>query len=50
MMHPTATSIASPSLPSVDQGSLRNRRSDDMTYQAVTVAAILLVLGSLWIF
>ena len=26
------------------------RRRDDLTYQAVTVAAILLVLASLWVF
>ena len=26
------------------------RKRDDMAYQAVTVAAILLLLGSLWVF
>jgi hypothetical protein len=29
---------------------LNRRRSEDLVYQAVTVAAILLVLGSLWVF
>jgi hypothetical protein len=27
-----------------------SRKRDDLAYQAVTVAAILLVLGSLWLF
>ncbi len=30
--------------------SARKRPMEDVVYQAVTVAAILLVLGSLWIF
>ena len=31
-------------------GSFRNRPVEDVVYQIVTVAAILLVLGSLWVF
>ena len=42
------------SAPKVDEssnpGSSQSRRLGDMTYQAVTVAAKLLLLGSLWVF
>ena len=31
-------------------GSQRTRPAEDLVYQVVTVAAILLVLGSLWVF
>jgi hypothetical protein len=42
--------IASNPLPPSRQGLLRSRPADDVVYQIVTVAAILLVLGTLWIF
>ena len=31
-------------------GSQPTRKTDDIVYQIVTVAAILLVLGSIWVF
>ncbi len=37
-------------LPSRLTRSLRARPTEDVVYQIVTVAAILLVLGSLWVF
>jgi hypothetical protein len=48
-MHPT-TQIASQPLPGPSNGSLRNRPVEDVVYQIVTLAAILLVMGSLWLF
>ena len=48
-MQPPSQNASQP-LPSSRIGSLRNRPVDDVVYQIVTVAAILLVLGSLWIF
>jgi len=48
MLSPTQ-SVSHPQPPSRN-GSQRFRRSDDVVYQIVTVAAILMVLGSLWIF
>ena len=42
--------IASNPLPRSRKGSLRSRPAEDVAYQIVTVAAILLVLGSLWVF
>jgi hypothetical protein len=48
-MQPTPQ-IASNPLPPSRQGLLRSRPSEDVVYQIVTVAAILLVLGSLWVF
>jgi hypothetical protein len=39
-----------PPLPSRLTRSLRSRPTEDVVYQIVTVAAILLVLGSLWVF
>jgi hypothetical protein len=41
---------ASATLPAPAGGSSQSRRADDLTYQAVTVAAILLLLASLWVF
>jgi hypothetical protein len=41
---------ASHSLPTSRNGSVRTRPTEDVVYQIVTVAAILLVLGSLWVF
>jgi hypothetical protein len=42
--------IASQPLPRPRDGFLRNRPMEDVVYQIVTVAAILLVMGSLWVF
>jgi hypothetical protein len=44
------TSQITHSLPTSDNGSLRARPIEDLVYQLVTVAAILLVLGSVWVF
>jgi hypothetical protein len=44
---PQAASI---SMPAPASGIERLRQTDDRVYQIVTVAAILLVLGSLWVF
>lgn len=41
---------ASHPLPSSRNGSVRSRLTEDVVYQIVTVAAILLVLGTLWVF
>jgi hypothetical protein len=48
-MQPTQP-IASHPLPIPGGGFLRGRPMEDIVYQIVTVAAILLVLGSLWVF
>jgi hypothetical protein len=37
-------------LPQAADAVAPSRQRDDLAYQAVTVAAILLVLGSLWLF
>jgi hypothetical protein len=41
---------ASTFVPAPTAGSTQSRKAEDLTYQAVTVAAILLLLGSLWVF
>src|ERR1035438_7212662 len=41
---------ASASLPAPGGNSSQSQRADDLAYQAVTVAAILLLLASLWVF
>ena len=46
-MHPPTQSVPHPQAPSRN-GSERSR--EDVVYQIVTLAAILLVLGSLWVF
>jgi hypothetical protein len=48
-MHPP-TQSASHSLPTSRKDSRRTRPTEDVVYQIVTLAAILLVLGSLWVF
>lgn len=48
-MQPTPQ-IASHPLPGQRNGFLRNRPMEDVIYQIVTLAAILLVMGSLWVF
>lgn len=42
--------FASNSLSPSRAGFLRSRPAEDVVYQLVTVAAILIVLGSLWVF
>jgi hypothetical protein len=42
--------IASQPLPRPRNGFLRNSPMEDVVYQLVTVAAILLVIGTLWVF
>jgi hypothetical protein len=44
-----STSQSAPILPE-SCGLEQLRKRDDLAYQAVTVAAILLLLGSLWVF
>jgi len=48
-MHSETHSVSHP-LPPTRNDSQRNRGAEDVVYQVVTVAAILLVLGSLWVF
>ena len=48
-MH-TSPTIASTPLPNTNYGPTRTRRLEDVVYQTVTVAAILLVLCSIWVF
>jgi len=48
-MHSPAQGKTHPLTPS-GNGSQRTRRTEDLVYQIVTVAAILVVLGSLWVF
>ena len=48
-MQSTTQSVSHPQAPSRN-GSERSRRREDVVYQIVTVAAILLVLGNLWVF
>lgn len=46
----SSPTTASTFTPATTGGSTQSRRAEDLTYQAVTVAAILLLLGSLWVF
>jgi hypothetical protein len=41
---------ASNSLPTLAVAAPRSRRAEDLAYQTLTVAAMLLLLGSLWVF
>jgi hypothetical protein len=41
---------ASNSLPAAQGTSRGSRRAEDLVYQSLTVAAVLLLLGSLWVF
>ena len=41
---------ANPCLPPAAAGETQSRKREDLAYQAVTVAAILLVLCSVWVF
>jgi len=46
----TALKTASKPLAKTNPDAPRTYRAEEVVYQAVTVGAILLVLGSLWIF
>jgi hypothetical protein len=46
----SSSQTASTTMPASEAGSSQPRSADDLTYQAVTVAAILLLLASLWVF
>jgi hypothetical protein len=48
-MQPTPQ-IASQPMPKSSNGFLRDRPVEDVVYQIVTLAAILIVMGSLWLF
>jgi hypothetical protein len=41
---------ASTSVPTQNDAPTGSRTHEDLIYQAVTVAAVLLLLGSLWVF
>jgi hypothetical protein len=45
-----ALKTASTPLPKTNPEGTRAYRTEEVVYQAVTVGAILLVLGSLWVF
>ena len=47
---PTTTTLAHNPLPSPSDDGSRPRRLEDIAYQGVTIAAILLLLGSVWVF
>lgn len=46
----SAPNIASQPVPAAHDGKARTRMTEDLVYQIVTIAAILLVLGSIWVF
>ena len=48
-MHSPTQNVLHPQAPSRN-GSERRRLTEDVVYQIVTVAAILVVLGTLWVF
>jgi len=48
-MQPTHKNASTP-LPRTNPAGTRTYRAEEVIYQAVTVGAILLVLGSLWVF
>jgi hypothetical protein len=39
-----------PTLPALRGASSRSRRSEELAYQSLTVAAMLLLLAGLWVF
>jgi hypothetical protein len=45
-----STQSAPVRLPTPDDTGTPTRNREDLAYQAVTIAAILLLLGSLWVF
>ena len=46
----TSPQAASTSVPTRNDAATGSRTHADLIYQAVTVAAVLLLLGSLWVF
>jgi len=46
----TSSQTACNSMPIPAEDKVQNSRVDGVTYQVVTVASILLLLGSLWLF
>jgi hypothetical protein len=46
----TSPQAASISMPAFTGGRAHSLHPEDLAYQAMTVAAVLLVLGSLWVF
>jgi hypothetical protein len=46
----TSSPSASTQMPQTSPEAANTYRKEDLVYQAVTVAAILLVLGTLWLF
>ena len=46
----TSPQAASTSVPTRNDAAAGSRTHADLIYQAVTVAAVLLLLGSLWVF
>lgn len=48
-MHTSHQFATRPQPPFADR-NVRPRKTEDLAYQTVTVAAILLVLGSVWLF
>ena len=47
---PQTASNSLPSLPALQGASPHSRRAEELAYQGLTVAAMLLLLGSLWVF
>jgi hypothetical protein len=48
VMHPSPLSLSS--LPAQRQSESGTRRKEDLMYQAITVAAMITVLASAWVF
>lgn len=46
----SSSPYATTEMPETPAETATSRRNEDLIYQAMTVAAILLVLGSLWLF
>jgi hypothetical protein len=46
----SSSQTASSSVPTQAANATPSRRKEDLVYQAVTVVAVLLLLGSLWVF
>jgi hypothetical protein len=48
-MHPLPQTACN-TLPALQEASTRSRRAEELAYQSLTLAAMLLLLGSLWVF
>ncbi len=46
----TSSQMASSSVHTSGANDTPSRKKEDLTYQAVTVVAVVLLLGSLWVF